>query len=356
MPVLHGSMLENSVNQIHGNCNLRENIQHKLADLSMYCVKRIYAIQAASSERKCTWGFKMNVFMAVLLFFDSTVTLPQQIHLNTSLVTATDWSINWLSWVLCPTGHKISHFGDVLISQSQYSAEINKWVWAHYSTGDCELNRLLILATLSIGLHLRGYVSFKAHTTVLTTKFLWCQSSCVERLAIISQRTHTHTHTHTFNSPLSGTTHISGYQKGKTNLDFTEDSEWQWHQLGHMQVYTLLQTDNHASTPPLSFLQAGCPSFLPTNSVKALKALISQEDLNYKSPQGHMFRLCSTMTHWDCLCVPLCLRSSLTHLFIKTPHLKNLCRTIFEVELVKCKSLDQVATCFTLKARHLWVG
>jgi len=48
----------------------------------------------------------------------------------------------------------------------------------------------------------------------------------------------------------------------KTNLDFTEarDSDWQWHQLSHMQVCTLLQTDNHASTPPLSFLQAGCPS------------------------------------------------------------------------------------------------
>jgi len=40
---------------------------------------------------------------------------------------------------------------------------------------------------------------------------------------------------------------VSRYQKGKTNLDFTEarDSEWQWHQLGHMQVSTLLQTDNH---------------------------------------------------------------------------------------------------------------
>jgi len=65
---------------------------------------------------------------------------------------------------------------------------------------------------------------------------------------------------------------VSRYQKSKTNLDFTEarDSEWQWHQLGHMQVYTLLQTD--ASTPPLSFLQAGCPSCRPTNSVKALKA------------------------------------------------------------------------------------
>ena len=70
---------------------------------------------------------------------------------------------------------------------------------------------------------------------------------------------------------------MSWYQKGKTNVDFTEarDSEWQWHQLGHMQVCTLLQADNHASTPPLSFLQAGCPSCRPTNSVKALKALPS---------------------------------------------------------------------------------
>jgi len=34
-----------------------------------------------------------------------------------------------------------------------------------------------------------------------------------------------------------------------------------------MQVCTSLQTDNHASTPPLSFLQAGYPSCHPTNSV-----------------------------------------------------------------------------------------
>jgi len=39
-----------------------------------------------------------------------------------------------------------------------------------------------------------------------------------------------------------------------------------------MQVCTSLQIANHASTPPLSFLQAGCPSCRPTNSVKALKA------------------------------------------------------------------------------------
>jgi len=62
-----------------------------------------------------------------------------------------------------------------------------------------------------------------------------------------------HTHTHPFNGPLSGTTRVSRYQKGKTNLDFTEarDSEWQWHQLDiYTQVCNLL---HHATTPPLSF-------------------------------------------------------------------------------------------------------
>jgi len=70
---------------------------------------------------------------------------------------------------------------------------------------------------------------------------------------------------------------VSRYQKGKTNLDFTEarDSEWQWHQLGHMQVCISLQTDNHNNTQPLSFLQAGCPSCRPTNSVKVLLDIIN---------------------------------------------------------------------------------
>jgi len=44
-------------------------------------------------------------------------------------------------------------------------------------------------------------------------------------------------------------------RKGKTNLDFTEarDSEWQCHQPVNMQVCTSIQTDDHASIPPLSF-------------------------------------------------------------------------------------------------------
>jgi len=59
---------------------------------------------------------------------------------------------------------------------------------------------------------------------------------------------------------------VSRYQKGKTHLDFTgaRDSEWQWNPLGHMQVCTSLQADNHDSTPPLSFFTGRMP-FLPPN-------------------------------------------------------------------------------------------
>jgi len=73
-----------------------------------------------------------------------------------------------------------------------------------------------------------------------------------------------------FNGPLSGTTQVSWYQKGKTNVDFTgvRDSEWQWHQLGHMHVCTSLQTDNQASTPPLKFFYrpGALPAAQPTAS------------------------------------------------------------------------------------------
>jgi len=58
---------------------------------------------------------------------------------------------------------------------------------------------------------------------------------------------------------------MSRYQKGKTNVDFTEarHSEWQWHQLGRMHVCTSLHTDNYASTPPLSFFAGRMPFQLP---------------------------------------------------------------------------------------------
>ena len=118
-----------------------------------------------------------------------------------------------------------------------------------------------------------------ARTSVVTRSISSCVHIIDNQAAICrSKAARTHTHTPIYR-PLSGTTWVSQYQKCKTNLDFTEarDSEWQWHQLGHMQICNSLQTDNHSSTPPLSFLQAGCPSCHPTNSNKALKALQSTE-------------------------------------------------------------------------------
>ena len=67
---------------------------------------------------------------------------------------------------------------------------------------------------------------------------------------------------------------------------------WQWHQVNHMQtIYTSLQTDKHASTSPLSFLQASrSPSCHPTNSVKALKAKSDQCGYWY---HNHILRQCT---------------------------------------------------------------
>jgi len=66
-----------------------------------------------------------------------------------------------------------------------------------------------------------------------------------------------------------------------------------------MQVCTSLQTDNHASTPPLCFLQAGCLSCRPTNSVKALKALLCSV-----VPVGKFRRSGETTGSWGSFATP----------------------------------------------------
>jgi len=72
----------------------------------------------------------------------------------------------------------------------------------------------------------------------------------------LDKKTENHAHTH-------ARTHAHTHTHSKTSLDFTEarDSEWQWHLLGHMQVSTSLQSENHASTPLLSFFTG--PDALP---------------------------------------------------------------------------------------------
>ena len=112
-------------------------------------------------------------------------------------------------------------------------------------------------------------------------------------------------YTHTRLTALFRTAQVSLYQKGKTDLDFTEarDSEWQWRHLGRKQVCTSLQTDNHTSIPPLSFLQAGCPSCRPTNSVKALKA----STVHYNNLYSSTTQQTATDTHTHTRLTALCL-------------------------------------------------
>jgi len=83
-------------------------------------------------------------------------------------------------------------------------------------------------------------------------------------------RTHTHTHTHThahtrLTALCLGLPRWAGTRKVKPIwISLEQDSERQWYQLGHMQVCTLLQTDNHASTSLLKFFTGQMP-FLPHN-------------------------------------------------------------------------------------------
>jgi len=87
-----------------------------------------------------------------------------------------------------------------------------------------------------------------------------------------------HTYIHPFSGPLSRTTRVSRYQKGKTNLDFAEarDSEC----LGISWAICNSASRSRQINMPAShhsILQAGCPSCHPTNSVKALKAVENNE-------------------------------------------------------------------------------
>jgi len=78
---------------------------------------------------------------------------------------------------------------------------------------------------------------------------------------------------------------VSQNQKDETNLDFNEarDSEWQWHQLGHMQVCISLQTDNHASTPPLNFFTGRMPFLLPNQQRQSTEDILHYQNKFCKS-------------------------------------------------------------------------
>ena len=141
---------------------------------------------------------------------------------------------DWLSKVLCPTGYKIGHFGDVLYNQS------------------------------------RGQVMKKVNETNLeNTKPEW--SKLTQEHTKIQIK---HTHTPPFNGPFSGTTQVGRYQKGKTNLDLLKQETVSGSGIRWAICKSAPRSRQITMPAPhySVFLQAGCPSCRPTNSVKALKA------------------------------------------------------------------------------------
>jgi len=74
---------------------------------------------------------------------------------------------------------------------------------------------------------------------------------------------------------MSGTTRVSRYQKvkpGRLKPVWIYWSKRQWVAVASAGLYASLHLipDTHANIPPLSFLQAGCPSCCPTNSIKTV--------------------------------------------------------------------------------------
>ena len=101
----------------------------------------------------------------------------------------------------------------------------------------CSQMSSCLLRTVCIVLYLRVCFTLACSTVWIQIKHWYVQIFFSKYYNVHDIQSIQSITTHTFNGPLSRTTRVSRYQKGKTNLDFTEarDSEWQWHQLGHMQ-------------------------------------------------------------------------------------------------------------------------
>jgi len=102
---------------------------------------------------------------------------------------------------------------------------------------------------------------FNMYTETVTEKRL----SNLESFGHCCYEQHTHTHTQPFNGPLSRTTRVSRYQKGKTNLDFTEAREWVAVASAEPYASLHLAPDRQPRQHPTTQFFTGRMPFLPPN-------------------------------------------------------------------------------------------
>ena len=145
-----------------------------------------------------------------------------------------------ISWAICksasrsrqitmPAPHHSVFYRPGALPAAQPTAS-KHWRQKHWSTAhtstliSLSLQSSSSLCCLSAGGCCHSYENAPS-TSVLCLVIGSCQDSVK----------HTHTictHTHTFYGPFSGTTQVSQYQKGKTNLDFTEARDNEWGKVG----------------------------------------------------------------------------------------------------------------------------
>jgi len=74
---------------------------------------------------------------------------------------------------------------------------------------------------------------------------------------------------------------------------------WNCHQLDHIQIIcTSLQTDNHASTPPLSFFTGQMPFLLPNQQHQSTKGLVIVNN-NYSVNMPLPVQLINASAYWS---------------------------------------------------------
>jgi len=154
------------------------------------------------------------------------------------------------------------------------------------------------------------------------------------------QLTHIHTHTTVLLLVwnMSGSTQVSRYQKGKTkkvktNLDLLEQETVSGSGIWWAICKSALHADNHANIPPLSFLQARCPSWCPTNSVKALKAThawwichqISHTGSHWTKPYNEFI---DSLCNYECYQIPRLAASSATPQPVAPPPITSMSKCL----------------------------
>jgi len=99
-------------------------------------------------------------------------------------------------------------------------------------------------------------------------------------ISLIGTSTHTHTHAHTFSGLFSRTTWVSQHQKGKPFWILLKQETMGGSGISWTICKSFAPHSRQITTPVPHhsiFLRAGCSSWCPTNSVKALKADIWQK-------------------------------------------------------------------------------